>query len=84
MTNSMDEPFIITIQHKGKERDLEASLQVFGYSHRFHVLVDGSDIIFERDEEGQYRAIIAPEAETKNIDTGLLQSIATAIAGILA
>ena len=82
----MDEPFIITVHHKGAERAFVASLQVFGYSHRFHVMVDGADVLFERDEEGNYRAIIPPEHEHKGKmpDAGLLQCIAGAIEQILA
>ncbi|HMH22232.1 MAG TPA: hypothetical protein VK563_10660 [Puia sp.] len=80
----MDDPFIITITHNGTEKNFEASLQVFGYSHRFHVLIEGTDILFERDEEGQYRAIIPAEKEPKDIDKSLLESIAKAIEGILA
>ena len=81
----MDEPFIITVvDHMGVERGFEASLQVFGYSHRFHVMVDGTEVLFERDEEGNYRAIIPPEHTGKIPDADLLQSIAGAIVQILA
>jgi len=80
----MDEPFIITVNHNGAERAFEASLRVFGYSHRFHVIVEGTEVLFERDEEGNYRAIIPPENTGTIPDTGLLQSIARAIEQILA
>ena len=80
----MDEPFVITVNHNGGEREFDASLQVFGYSHRFHVMVDGTEVLFERDEEGNYRAIIPPEHTGKIPDAGLLQSIALAIMQILA
>ncbi len=80
----MDEPFIITITYKGAEQGFTAILQVLGYTHRFHVSVEGIEVIFERDEEGQYRAVIPPEKETKKIDTLLLQSIAKEIENILA
>lgn len=80
----MDEPFVITVNYKGVEREFEARLQVFGYSHRFHVAVDGTEVLFERDEEGNYRALLQPEHTGKMPDTGLLQSIAEAIERILA
>jgi hypothetical protein len=54
----MEEPFIITVSYKGGEKEFEARLQVFGYSHRFHVDIEGTEVIFERDEEGHYRAIL--------------------------
>jgi hypothetical protein len=80
----MNEPFIITVIHRGTEREFEAVLQVLGYTHRFNVRVDGAEVYFERDEEGRYRAIIPPEKEAKNIDTVLLQNIAKTIEDILA
>ena len=80
----MDEPFIITVNYKGIEREFEARLQVLGYTHRFHVAVEGTETLFERDEEGNYRAIIPPENTGKIPDTALLQIIAQAIERILA
>jgi hypothetical protein len=80
----MNEPFHITVNYKGADREFEASLQVFGYSHRFHVAVEGTDVLFERDEEGNYRAIIPPENAGRIPETGLLQAIARTIERILA
>jgi hypothetical protein len=80
----MDEPFIIAVNYKGVGREFEARLQVFGYSHRFHVAVEGVEVLFERDEEGSYRAIVPPEQEGKIPDAGLLAVIAEAIERILA
>ena len=80
----MDEPFLIAVEHKGTQREFEARLQVLGFTHRFLVDVDGTEMFFERDEEGCYRAIIPPENTGKIPETGLLQSIAGAIEKILA
>lgn len=80
----MDEPFLIAVEHKGTQREFEARLQVLGFTHRFLVDVDGTEVFFERDEEGSYRAIIPPETKGKIPETGLLQSIAGAIEKILA
>jgi hypothetical protein len=57
----MDEPFYIPCRYKGVDRQFMATFQAFGYTFRFHVDVDGTDVIFERDEEGNFRAIIPPE-----------------------
>jgi hypothetical protein len=57
----MDEPFFIPCRYKGIDRQFTATFQAFGYTFRFHVDVDGTDVIFERDEEGSFRAIIPPE-----------------------
>ena len=80
----MEDQFLIPVHYKGVDRQFEASLQVLGYTHRFHVAVDGMDVLFERDEEGSYRPVIPPETPGKPPEIGLLQAIAAAIAEILA
>ncbi len=80
----VEEPFIIPVNYKGIDREFEARLQVWGYTHRFHVQVECVEVIFERDEEGKYRAVIPPETPVKPADIGLLKAIAEAIEQILA
>lgn len=75
---------MIPVNYKGAERVFEASLQVLGYTHRFHVQVEGTEVLFERDEEGRYRAIVSQETGVKRMDPALLESIALAIEAILA
>ena len=82
----MKEPFIITANHAGKEKEFEAQLFITGYSHRFRVMIEGMEIFFERDEDGNYRAIATAgsiEPAMKKIDPALLQSISIAIEAIL-
>ncbi len=88
----MEDPFIITVSYKGQDRDFEAELLQMGYTHKFHVIVEGADFFFERDEEGRYRAILQENAEekgarnahTKTPDPELLKLIAEKIEAILA
>jgi hypothetical protein len=94
----LDEPFFIPCRYKGVDRQFTATFQAFGYTFRFHVDVDGTDVIFERDEEGNFRAIIPPEPIGSTLgsaptgaqppksppDRNLLQEISAAIEQILA
>jgi hypothetical protein len=80
----MDEPFFIPCRYKGVDREFTATFQAFGYTFRFHVDVDGTDVIFERDEEGNFRAIIPPDTLKQPPDRILLQEISAAIEQILA
>ena len=54
---------------------------VTGFTHKFNVEVDGQAILFEPDEERNYRAIINYDdiAKKKDVDVELLKSIAAAI-----
>jgi hypothetical protein len=82
----MYEPFVLTVPHKGKDRELEAQLEQTGYTHRFLVRVDETEVLFERDEEGYYRALLPPtasEQEAARLDRELLQAIAQQIEAIL-
>jgi len=89
----MEDPFIITVSYKGQDRDFEAELLQMGYTHKFHVIVDETDLYFERDEEGRYRAILPdnPEQEStprqkaqRHPDLELIRLIAEKIEAILA
>ena len=79
----MEEAFAFPVQYKGEEILFPASLQQYGYSHRFEVDVYGTPVYFEPDEERSYRAIIDPEKMEKSIPVDLLQAIAEAITTVL-
>ncbi len=81
----MDDFFEIPVWYNEKEMLLTARLLIFGYVHKFEVDVFGQLFFFERDDCGDYRAIIDPGnmEETKKINVGLLKAIATSIEIIL-
>jgi len=79
----MEEVFYIPVVYKGTEQQFEAVLQQWRYGYAFHVKVGETIVIFERDEEGNYRARIPPEEKGKVPDKELLQAIGEAIEGIL-
>lgn len=77
----MDEKFQLPVEYKGEELALNTSLLVTGFTHKFVVEVYGQEIIFEPDEERNYRAIIPYEEVGKNktLDQGLLKEIASVL-----
>ena len=83
----MEEPFMLTVHYKGTGRDYEAQLHLKGYSYQIIVAVDGTDVYYERDEEGAFRAVFLTEALEKNTrkpDVELLKAIALKIEELLA
>ncbi len=73
----MEETFSITVYYNNQERDFDATLQLFGYTHKIVVGVNGIPILFEPDEERNYRASLPPgETTKKEPDILLLQAIA--------
>jgi hypothetical protein len=77
----MDEPFEIPVIYKGEEWLFPARLLQHGYTHRFQVEVNGYEVLFEPDEEQNYRAMISPEKlhGINKMDIELLKAIAGAI-----
>lgn len=73
------EDFELPIEHNGQELTFKASLVTFGHTHKFHVDVNGQTVIFEPDEERNYRAIIPYEeiSSSKKVDAELLKSISS-------
>lgn len=83
----MEEPFLLTVSYKGHDQDYEAQLLLRGYSYQIQVSVNGTDVFYERDDEGAFRAIISADAIEKGIkppEAGLLKAIALKIEAVLA
>ena len=73
----MAESFILTVHYNNTERHYVAELKVLGYTHKIVVNVDETKIIFEPDEERNYRAVLQDnDTKKKNVDIALLKKIA--------
>lgn len=75
---SMDEPFILKFEYKGKPHILEVRPWIQQYKISYKVTVEEVDVTFEEDEEGQLRAIVAKQT-AHDIDSQLIQEIAQRI-----
>jgi hypothetical protein len=52
-----DESFNLPIEYNGREIILPGTLKRRGYSYKIHIEVNEQEIIFEPDEERNFRAI---------------------------
>ncbi len=79
----MDEHLIIPVNYKGKEHDFPCRVLATGYTHKIEVDVNGLLVLFEPDEDQNYRALV-DESQLKNIkvDVDLLNAIAQVIESI--
>jgi hypothetical protein len=73
----MDE-FELEIEDGNHRLSFPAQLLLMGYTHKIQVEVDGVQVMFEPDEERNYRAVVPVEYRNK-IDVGVLEKLATAI-----
>lgn len=71
----MDDGFILTVEYKGKTYELETKFVRIGFIHQFHIHIDGMTLVFEFDEERDYRVIDASGDTSKPIDAGLIYAI---------
>lgn len=77
----MNNTFEIPLTLNGSETAFPARLIPSGYITKIGVDVYGQEIIFEPDEEGQYRMVIDPAvlSEYVNVDITLLREIANVL-----
>jgi hypothetical protein len=57
----MAESFVLPVVFKDRELQFNAELRTFGYIHKIAIEIDGKEVLFEPDEERNYRAIIQHE-----------------------
>lgn len=73
-----EESLEIPVTYQGEELLFQGELLMMGYTHKVQVEVEEQLIMFEPDEERNYRAILTEEQLQKNkkLDVALLQAIA--------
>jgi hypothetical protein len=82
----MTDPFILTVNHKGHDSDYPAQLLLLGYTHKFKVQVNETEVYFEPDEEGLYRVVQMPGQDLSSlaaIDPHLLELLQQKLVEIL-
>lgn len=75
----MEPDLTIPVTYKGEELELPATIvpRAWGFGIRVHI--GGLDVLFEKDDAGEYRAIAPPDADTTSHplpDYALLEAIA--------
>jgi hypothetical protein len=80
----MYESFEIELCYRGENLSFPAKLMRYGYTHRISVTVSGLEVVYERDEERNYRALVSPlEMSKREVDVELLRAITQKIEDIL-
>lgn len=69
------EEFEVPVTYKGKELLFNGKLATFSYGYKLYVDVDGTEVVIERDDHGDLRALLPDAALEKNIDKGLIEAI---------
>lgn len=76
LPKSMEHEFSLPVMYKGEEVDLEGKWILAGYVSKFHVLIKGQEVVFEQDDEQNYRALqYEPDANKEPLETELIQAV---------
>ena len=54
----MDEVLAIPVSVRGEDREFAAQVQAWRYGAGFFVAVDRVEMVFERDDAGEFRAVL--------------------------
>lgn len=77
----MEEPILITVPYRGKDKEVQVQWQPMGYTHRFKVWIDEVELFLEPDEERRYRAVVPPEQvkAAEKLDITLVENVAAVL-----
>lgn len=80
----MDESLEIPVTYNGEELCFPAKI-MSAYTLKFQVDVNGHQVLFEPDEERNYRALLDPADLDKGakVDIGLLKAIAEVLESVM-
>lgn len=78
----MEHYFELPVTYKGEEHSFKGRLTTFGYVYKFYIVVGGRELVFEKDDEGEYRVLIEGDDKNRAVDPGLMQAIIDALAAL--
>lgn len=81
----MDNNFEIPLHYRNQDLVIPATLVVQGYTYRIEAELEGVLFYFERDDSGDFRAILPQDtpAQQKLPPTELIQAVAQALDELL-
>ncbi len=81
----MDEEFELPVLYNNKELKFPVKLLNYGYSYKLEVDIDGTKVLFEPDEERNWRALLSWEDlnANKKISVELLKAITFSIEQVM-
>lgn len=81
----MEDEFELPVFFNKEQLHFTTRLLNYGYSYKLEVDIEGTHVLFEPDEERNWRALISYEdvQANKKLNTDLLQAVASAIEEVL-
>ena len=80
----MDNGFTITVEFRGSECSFEGQVLPMGYTHKICVFINNLEVMYEPDEERNYRALLneADQSKVRQADMELIALVGNDIAAV--
>ncbi|MBN9295830.1 MAG: hypothetical protein J0I41_02415 [Filimonas sp.] len=77
------ETYDLPVTYKGKELSFPMRLGQFAHGYKLYITVDDTEVTVERDDQGDWRALISPEQlHTHKIEPGLISAIMESVQAV--
>ncbi len=74
--------FELPVTYNDKDLLFTGRLVTYGYVYKFHILIEGQELVFERDNNEEFRVVAGEHGITKQIDQGLIASVSEVLANL--
>lgn len=71
----MEHQFELPVIYKNKEYLFNGRLATFTYGYKFYVDINDNEVIFERDDEGELRALLPDSTAETAVEKGLIEAV---------
>ncbi|QRR00058.1 hypothetical protein [Dyadobacter sandarakinus] len=78
----MNETIMLPVDYQGETIELPLNIVTLGYTYQLHIQVQGRTLIFEKDDEGQYRVIDLSGSGPDHVDKHLITAILETLQGL--
>lgn len=80
----MEELIELPVHYNGQVLHFNLKVLAFGYVYKLSVDVEGTEVLFEPDEQRNYRAMLADPDSLKKVDKNLVKAIADTLSSLRA
>ena len=78
----MEHYFNLPVSVNGENQSFKGRLVTFGYVYKYYIIADGQELVFEKDEEQQYRVLSGEDTKGKPVSPAIIQAIITALGNL--
>lgn len=75
---AMNETLMLPVNYLGETHELPLTIAQLGYTYQLHIQVEGRTLIFEKDDQGEYRVIDHSNSQAV-ISKGFIAAIVTTL-----